>query len=411
MTTAEAPASGVYQRLGVRPIINAAGPQTRYGGGPLPPEVVDAMIEASASCVRMEELQEAAGRVIADVTGAEAGYVTSGAAAGLTLAAAACIARLDPTRMDRLPDTAGMPNEIVIQRAHRNAYDHAIRAAGARFVEAGYLGYPGAGGTHPWQIEAAICDRTVALAWAVMDAPGTVSLPLVCAIAGRHGLPVIVDAAAALPPPENLRRFIAEGADLVCFSGGKAIMGPQASGLLCGKRHLIESALLQHQDMDVHPENWSYRARYLDTGVMPGPPHQGLGRGFKVGKEEIAGLVVALQHYVKRDHEADRARWLGMVEAIVEGIGGIRRVEASVVGAFGGGVPRARIDLDEGALGITAFDAIERLLAGDPRDAVGEGAARDGALIIQPMALGDEEVSVVVRQLRWVLGGDATQRS
>src|SRR5438105_5621231 len=123
--------SGVYEELGVRPLINAAGTQTRYGGVPLPQEVVQAMAEAASACVRMEDLQEAAGRVIAEVTGAEAGYVTSGAAAGLTLAAAACPAGLDVARMDRLPDTTGMANEIIVQRAHRNAYDHAVRAAGA----------------------------------------------------------------------------------------------------------------------------------------------------------------------------------------------------------------------------------------------------------------------------------------
>src|SRR3989440_3920660 len=268
--------SGVYEELGVRPLINAAGTQTRYGGGPRPQEVVQAMAEAASACVRMEDLQEAAGRVIAGVTGAEAGYVTSGAAAGLTLSAAACLAGLDVARMDRLPDTTGMANEIIVQRAHRNAYDHAVRAAGARFVEVGYLGYPGAGGTHPWQIEAAITERTAALYWATIDARGVVPLDEMCRIAHHHGLPVIVDAAAALPPAENLRRFVAAGADLVTFSGGKAIGGPQASGILCGRRDLIESVALQQQDMDVHPGTWTLRHRYLESGRLPGPPHHGI---------------------------------------------------------------------------------------------------------------------------------------
>lgn len=391
--------SDLYRRLGVRPVINAAGAVTRFGGVPLPEAVVQAMAEAAASCVAMEELQEAAGRVIAKATGAEAGYVTSGAAAGLTLAAAACLARLDVARMDRLPDTSGMPNEIVVQRAHRNAYDHAIRAAGARFVEAGYLGYPGAGGTHPWQVEAAITERTVALFWPVMESPGTVGLGACCEIAHRHGLPVIVDAAAALPPPENLRRFGAEGADLISFSGGKAIMGPQASGILCGRRDLIESVLLQHQDMDVHPESWSYRARYLDPGILPGPPHQGLGRGFKAGKEEIAGLVTALQRYVRRDHAADRARWERIVRTVVDGLAGLPHVRASLH-APATGVPRAHVDLDEAALGLTAFDAIRRLLDGEPRVAAGEGRARQGGLVINPMALRDEDVPALIARLR-----------
>ena len=270
------------------------------------------------------------------------------------------------------------------------------------FVEAGYLGYPGAGGTHPWQIEAAISERTVALFWPVLDSPGTVDLPACCEIAHRHGLPVIVDAAAALPPPENLRRFVAEGADLVGFSGGKAIMGPQASGILCGRRDLIESVLLQHQDMDVHPEAWSYRARYMDTGILPGPPHQGLGRGFKAGKEEIAGLVTALQRYVRRDHAADRARWERIVRAVADGLADLPHVRASVH-APATGVPRAHVDLAEASLGLTAFDAIRRLLDGEPRVAVGEGRARQGGLVINPMALRDEDVPALVAQLQGVL--------
>lgn len=396
----------IYESLGVRPIINAAGLQTRFGGGPLPEEVVRAMAEAAGACVRMEELEEAAGGIIADVTGAEAGYVTAGAAAGLTLATAACLARFDVARMDQLPDTTGMPNEVIVQRAHRNAYDHAVRAAGARLVEVGYLGYPGAGGTHPWQIEAAIGAQTVAIYWAMIEAQGVVPLEEVCRIARRHELPVIVDAAAALPPAENLRRLIAAGADLVSFSGGKALRGPQATGILCGRRDLIASVLLQHQDMDVHPEAWSFRSRFLDSGLLPGPPHQGLGRGFKVGKEEIAGLVAALQRFVARDHAADRALWTAMLQTIVDGLAGLPHVRADFVGPATRAVPAVKIDLDEGRLGRTAFDIIAQLLDGSPRVAVNEGRARTGGLLINPLALAGADIAPLVGRLRAVLGGD-----
>ncbi len=399
--------SSVYESLGVRPIINAAGFQTRFGGAPLPREVLDAMAEAASACVRMEELQEAAGKVIAEATGAEAGIVTSGAAAGLTLGTAACLAGLDVARMDRLPDTTGMPDEVVAQRAHRNAYDHAVRAAGARFVEAGYLGYPGAGGTHPWQVEAAISERTAALYWAVMDAPGTVPLAELCRIAHGHSLPVIVDAAAALPPAEHLREFIADGADLVSYSGGKALLGPQASGILCGRKDLIQSVLLQQQDMDVHPESWSYRVRYLESGVLPGPPHQGIGRGFKVGKEEIAGLVTALRRYVQRDHGADHARWERLANDVAEGLAGIPHVRATCFCPPAQAVPRAHVELDEQALGLSTFDAIQRLLDGEPRVAVSEGRARQGGLVVNPTALRDEDLNPLITRLRTVLGGQA----
>lgn len=397
----------LYQELGVRPLINAAGTVTRYGGAPLPTAVVEAMAAAATLCVPMEELQEAAGRVIATATGAEAGFVTSGASAGLTLAAAACLARLDVARMDRLPDTSGMPNEIIIHRAHRNAYDHALRAAGAQLIEVGYLGYPGAGGTHAWQLEAAITERTVALHWAVLDDPSVVALDETCRIAHKHGLPVIVDAAAALPPPENLRRFIAAGADLVSFSGGKALLGPQASGILCGQRQLIESALLQQLDMDVYPESWSNRRRYLETNILAGPPHQGLGRGFKVGKEEIAGLVTALRLYVRRDHAADRVRWQHSVEAVLAGVADMPGVRGTYLCPPLHPVPQAHLAVDQGVLGRTAFEIIGRLLAGTPRVAVGEGRARDGILVLTPSALRDEDTPRLVERLRTVLAGNA----
>ncbi len=298
---------GIYEQFGVRPVINAAGPVTRLSGAPLHPEVAQAMAEAAQSCVRIDELQEAAGRYLADVSGAEAGYVTAGAAAGLAMASAAAIAGMDVAVMDRLPDTTGLPNEIVIQRAHLTAYSHALRLPGARLVEVGYLGYPGQGISWPWQLESAITERTVAVAYSIGRVPGVVPLSEVVRIAHQHDLPVIVDAAAALPPRENLRKFISDGADLVAFSGGKAIGGPQASGILIGRRHLIESVALQHQDMDVYPETWPWRQRYLESGRLPGPPHHGIGRPMKVGKEEIVGLLVALRRFLDRDLDSERA--------------------------------------------------------------------------------------------------------
>lgn len=393
----------VYRELGVRTVINATGTLTRVGGTLMPPEVVAAMAEAAQAFVRIEDLQEAAGRVIAEITGAEAGYVTSGAAAGLTLATAACAAGLDPDKMDRLPDTTGMKNEVIIQRAHRNSYDHAIRAAGVKLVEVGYLGFPGAGGTHPWQIEAAINDTTAAIAYPIIEAQGTVPLPEVVKLAHRHGIPVIVDAAAALPPPQNLRRFIAEGADLVVFSGGKAVRGPQASGILCGRRDLIESVALQHQDMDVHPQTWTYRQRYLDTGLLPGPPHHGLGRAMKVGKEEIVGLITALKLYVQRDHQADQENWRCTVGRIISGLEGLPHVQVMEVVPPQRPVPQAHVLLDEKGLGLTAYEVINRLLEGDPIVCVGEGYAREGKLVINPLSLQDGDEQVIVARLRALL--------
>ncbi|MGI9252146.1 MAG: aminotransferase class V-fold PLP-dependent enzyme, partial [Thermomicrobiales bacterium] len=298
-----------YETLGLTPVINAAGTLTRLGGSRMAPEVLAAMQEAAASFVPIDELQERAGAVIAEITGAEAGYVVTGAAAGLSLGTAACVAGMDIGKMDRLPDTTGMKNEVVVQRGHRNSYDHAIRAAGIRFVEVGYLGYPGAGGTMPWQIDEAITERTAAVACPILDTPGTVPLAVVCEIAHAKGVPVIVDAAAELPPRINLRRFIAEGADLVVFSGGKAIGGPQASGILAGRKDLIASVSLQHQDMDNRPETWSRRS-WIAEGRVAGVPHQGFGRSMKVGREEIAGLITALRRFAAGSDETDFQRWM-----------------------------------------------------------------------------------------------------
>ena len=296
---------GIYDELGVRTVINASGTLTRLGGSRMAPEVLAAMAEAAA-VVRPDRRLAGAGR-----RGHRRDHRRRGRlrrhrrGRRARLGVAACVAGMDVAAMDRLPDTTGLQNEVVVQRGHRNAYDHAIRAAGVRMVEVGYLGYPGAGGTCPWQIDAAITERTAAVACPILDTPGTVPLPEVCEIAHARGVPVIVDAAAELPPRANLRRFIAEGADLVAFSGGKAIGGPQASGILAGRADLIASVALQHQDMDVRPETWSWRRRCWTTGRLAGVPHQGFGRSMKVGREEIVGLIVALRRFVAGSDEAD----------------------------------------------------------------------------------------------------------
>jgi L-seryl-tRNA(Ser) seleniumtransferase len=371
-------------------MINAAGPLTRLGGGPLSAEVQAAMCDAARTTLPIEELQAAAGAYIAEVTGAAAGYVTSGSAAGVTLAAAACLAGLDPARMDSLPDTDGMPNEIVVQRAHQVAYNHALRSAGAHLVEVGYIGYPGVGATYPWQIEAAIGERTVALAYQLVDAPNSVGLEDCVDIAHAHGLPLIVDAAAALPPVDNLRRFVAAGADLVSFSGGKAIGGPQASGILCGRRDLVQSVALQQQDLDVPPVMWRLR------GHTEALPHHGIGRSMKVGKEEIVGLIAALRAYVARDHAADRARWSAQLDCIADGLRllDVRRFENP------GGVPLLRVEVGSAERAARIVLALEQ---GDPRVALAHGALQRGALIVNPLVLQPGEEALVARQLHAVL--------
>jgi D-glucosaminate-6-phosphate ammonia-lyase len=390
---------GIYEELGVRPIINARSYSTKVGGAPLPPEVLEAMRGAADQCVRMDELQEAAGRAIAEATGAETGIVTSGASAALTLAAAACIAGSDVSRMNRLPDTTGMPCEIVVHRSHRNDYDHALRAAGARFVEAGFSYF-----TFAYEIEEAIGENTAALFYQAGGEGSVLPLEEFIQIAHRHGIPVIVDAAADLPPRENLRAYIAAGADLVAFSGGKHIRGPQSSGILCGRADLIFSAALQHQDMDVFPLSWPLRKLIAD-GRLAGPPHHGIGRGFKVGKEEIAGLITALRLYASRDIESELAGWKADMARIVSAVAGLPGVGAFVrfPQANGRQSPHAVVSIDRTICGMDANAVVNALQDGEPRIFVFEQSADTGTVVFMPEGLRLGEAEIVGRRLREIL--------
>jgi D-glucosaminate-6-phosphate ammonia-lyase len=385
--------SGIYARLGVKRRINAAGTLTRLGGSLMDESVLDAMREAARGSVDIGELQSAASRAIAKATGAEAGLVTSGAAAGLTLAAAACIAGLDVARMARLPDTRGLPNEILMARTHRNAYDHALRAAGAIIVDVGHNDRgTGAGirGLEAWEIEAAITPATVAYAFAAT--PESVGdLPAIIDVCRKHRLKVIVDAAAQLPPAANLRTFVATGADLVVFSGGKAIGGPQASGILAGQRDLIASALLQQLDMDVAPTRWA-APDIVDRAKVPVPPHHGIGRAFKVGKEEIVGLIVALEKFADRDEVAATAALHTRLEAIAAALPG-RRTRI-----VPGRVATLEVETSDGPA------ALARLLAGDPPVHVGERNAAQGVLTIDLQAVRAEDDAILAAALAKATG-------
>lgn len=396
-----------YERLGVRIIINAAGPVTRLGGAQMAAEVGEAMREASQDSVDIAELQAAAGAVIAELTGAEGGYVTSGAAAGLLLATAACVTGLDPGKMNRLPDTAGMKNEVIIPRSHRNFYDHAIRAVGVRLVEVGIPDrFSGAGmrDAEAWEIADAIGERTAAIAY-VAGAGARPRLPEVAAAARARGVPVIVDAAAQLPPAANLRRFIAEGADLVCFSGGKAIGGPQGSGVLCGKKGLIAAAALQHLDMDVLPELWDPPASLIPRDGLPGAPQHGLGRPGKVGKEQIVGLITALRLFVAEGDDVRTARWQGLVASLVAALTPLPHVTVAAAMTPGRPVPVARLQLDEAGAGLSAVELARRLAAGNPAIHVNPALAYDGVLLFNPMCLRGADVETIARQLHALLPG------
>ncbi|MFT3989499.1 hypothetical protein [Aestuariivirga sp.] len=391
--------TSVYDRLGVPTIINAKGTATRLSGGIMRREVADAMVEASHACVDIAALQAAASREIAAVTGAEAGYVASGASACLLLATAACIAGHDLSAMARLPDTASLKNEVVMARSQRNFYDHAVRAAGARIVEVGLPDrFAGAGvrDAEGWEIDAAISERTAAVFY-VADALARPSLPEVVEVAHGRGVPVFVDAAAQLPPQSNLRRFIAEGADLVAFSGGKVIGGPQASGFLCGRHDLIMSAALQHLDFDIPWARWQPPPLLIDKTGLKGVPQHGIGRSCKAGKEEIVGLLTALRLFVEEGDAARHARWLKRVNVMATGLrfGGVDLLYTDDRSA----VPQVKLTLKD----MTAEDFLIRLAAGTPSVHADASVWDSHVVFLSPLCLGEGDELRVAEAVNAIL--------
>ncbi|MFO0992323.1 MAG: aminotransferase class V-fold PLP-dependent enzyme [Hyphomicrobiales bacterium] len=394
----------IYSKFGVATIINAKGTATRLSGGTMRPEVAQAMADASQACVEIADLQAAASREIAKATGAEAGYVASGASACLLLGTAACIAGLDPGRMARLPDTRGMKNEVIMVRSQRNFYDHAIRAAGATIIEVGLPDrFAGAGvrDAEGWEIEDAITEKTAAIFY-VMDVLSQPPLPVVTAIAKRHKVPVLVDAAALVPPQANLKRFIAEGADLVAFSGGKAIGGPQASGFLCGRRDLIMSAALQHLDLDIYEDMWSPPKSLIDKAKLKGTPQHGIGRSCKAGKEEIIGLLTALRLFVAEGDKARHQRWLSILETIAGSLPVFKSAEVVIMNADDTSAVPLLIASVTGKPDAAAA-AIKKLIAGKPAIHTDPSLRHENKIIVNPLCLRPEDAGVVAAGLKRVL--------
>ena len=389
----------VLCRFGLVRRINAAGTLTRLGGRPMAPEVAAAMAEAAALSLDIAELQQAASERIAAHLGTEAAMVTTGASAALTLAAAACLCGADVARMAALPFSDAFPNEILLPRTHRTMYSRALSAAGARLIDLGHNDRgTGAGvrGLEAWEIEAAITPRTAAFAFTAT--PDTVAaLPAVAAQCRSRGIPVIVDAAAQLPPRANLRRLAAMGADLVCFSGGKAIGGPQASGILAGRADLVGSALAQQLDMDIRAEAWSPPPLLAPIIRGAAPPH-GIGRGFKAGKEEIIGLLVALERFVGTDEAAETAALEARLRAIAAALAGLDSVRAEVT--HGGRAPLLALTLASSEI---AAEAVARLMAHTPPVHVAERRVSEGVLLIDPQSLSPEDDATVASALRSAL--------
>lgn len=356
--------------FGARPVLNAAATLTALGGGRLPDEVLRAMVDASRYQVDMHELFALAGDELALLTRNEAAYVTCGAASAIAHGILACVTGGDPTKIAAMPGGNGLRTEVVMHCAHRIPYDRVVDLVGGRIREVG-----NAIQTFEWELEAALTDRTACVLYVAGShlARAALSLERTVAIAHTRGIPVIVDAAAQLPPVGNLWHFTTElGADLVAFSGGKALRGPQASGLLLGRADLIAAA----------------RAC--------GTPNQRLVRSLKVGREEVAGVVAAVRRYLSLDHEALVTGWEATVAEWVDRLSPLRGVHAERAwpNEVGQPTPRLRLWFSRAELGFGAAEVIAALWDRDPRVAV--LPEDDASFYMTPDTLNEGEAPLVV---------------
>jgi D-glucosaminate-6-phosphate ammonia-lyase len=361
-----------FQELGIRTFINAAGTYTTLTASLMHPEVVQAIEYSSKYFVPLMDLHDAAGKRIASLIGCEAALVTAGAASALTLGTAACVTGTNPDFIHRLPDTTGMKNEVIIQKSHRYGYDHAVRNCGIRLVEV----------ETREELEAAINERTaMMLFFNANDPVGKIHVAEFAELGKKHNVPTFNDAAADVPPVENLSRYLKMGFDLVTFSGGKGLRGPQSAGLLLGRKDLIEAARLNDS-----------------------PNSDAIGRGMKVNKEEILGMMVAVEKYINTDHAAEWREFEKRVKTVADSVGPIPSVKTGMfVPEIANAVPHLRITWDEAALHLTAAQVVEKLRQGQPSIELRPGAPQGIEVAVWMLQPG--EAQIVARRIREVLKG------
>jgi D-glucosaminate-6-phosphate ammonia-lyase len=366
-----APKRDVYKELGVRPLINAAGTYTVLSASLMPREVVEAVEAASRQYIQLEELHRAAGQKIAALIGCEAALVSAGAASALTLGTAACVAGKDQQKIRRLPDTTGMKNEVIIQKSHRYGYDHAVRNVGIKMIEV----------ETREELERAANERTAMMLFFNANDPiGQIKAEEFAQLGKKLGVPTFNDAAADVPPVENLWRYTKMGFDLVTFSGGKGLRGPQCSGLLIGRKDLIEAATMNNNP-------------YSDS----------VGRTNKAGKEEIVGMWAAVEYFVKQDHKAVWRDWEKRCKTVADLVSpSTKTIKTEVfVPEIANAVPHLRITWDYAASGITPAEVVKQLREGEPRIEVRPGAKDAIEVAVWMLEPGEEQI--VGRRLREIL--------
>jgi len=357
-----------FRELGVRPFINAAGTYTAMTASLMPPEVMEAIQYASRHYVMLDELHDKVGERIATLLRSEAAMVTSGAAAALTLGTAAVLTGSDRQKIVDLPDLAGMKSEVIIQKAHRFGYEHAVRNCGVRLVEV----------ETPEDLERAVSEKTaMMLFYNNNNKEGRIPDEEFVKLGKKHAVPTLNDAAADVPPVENFWKYTRMGFDLVAFSGGKGICGPQSSGLLLGSKPLIEAARLH------------------------APPNGNtVGRGMKVNKEEMLGLLVALEMFLEKDHVHERREYDKRAELVRASASAVAGVKAEVfVPEVANHVPHVRVSWD-GADEKAAVAVVKAMKDGEPSIGI---RSEGQTLVIGVWMMRPGEEKIVARRLRQVL--------
>ena len=355
-----------YESIGVRPLINCRGTYTIISGSIILPEVRQAMHTASQQYVHLDELMEKVGTRIAQLMQCEWGLVTDGCAAALCQITAACVAGTDPEKMVRLPDTTGMKNEVIVQSCHRHVYDHAVRMVGVNIIEVETLE----------DLKTTLNDQTaMLLVFGDAAERGKITVKEMADIGREHGIPTFVDAAAERPDVPNW--YLEQGVDAVGYSGGKCLRGPQASGLVLGRKDLLEAAF------------------------MNGAPHHALARPMKVGKEEIMGLLAAVEQWVQRDHEAEWKTWERRLALITDSVAHLESVTTEIRQPGRSNVaPVLQINWDVEVMGISGTDVEKQLSEGDPRI---ELFGHAEGVSVMPYMMEDGEAEIVADRLGAIL--------
>jgi D-glucosaminate-6-phosphate ammonia-lyase len=380
VATQSATITSVYERIGVKPVINARGFMTVLGGSTPSARVKQAMEEAERYFVEMKDLLEKGGQIVAETIGCEAAYITPGAAAALALGTAACVTGDDPEKMARLPDTTGMRNEVVMQACQRYSYQRATTIVGTKLVEVG-----DENGATAEQLEAAIGARTACVLYVahLENRPGALSFDQALEIAHRKGVPVLTDAAGQVYPLERMRSYTKRGADLVAF-GAKYIGSVHSSGILCGRKALVDAAV---------PQGF--------IGFETVGERRTFGRPLKLDRQEIVGVVTAVQEWFSIDHDKRVAELERRLVALQRGLQGAPGLAFEIVRREGNAPRALRIELDPATARRDAAAVVEGLRAGSPMILV---AADAGSITINPSTVRPEDDGVVAARLRELLG-------